>query len=523
MHVKKLIIIRAAIYFDGSLPASKKEVRHRRLCERSGEAHRYFLKTISGIKADGGVPKRFLPEAPFLVPAILEALLSHKTYGRLTFLVPGEADPYCAEDVKQNGGTLLTSDSDLLLYDLGTAGSVVFLRDVHLHTRDATDAAEGAKTAEGGTSISALTYKQSELCRRMSLEPGQLDMLRLGFEMKMRPCHHVQDLPARLNWAYLDEAHAKEFAVFVAEYQGDLHGAALDYKDFLDPRISEFILDWAKANTSGGSESTVTVWLPSLVDRWDQASAWDLSTTIRQLAYSLLQDGQSSKNTVTEYRRSLSVRSAGQPVELLDRPEVSGAIDGLVDYVDRFLKGATVAPKLQWITMCLSLEISHAAHENKDSNTLGLWRKAAKSEGRLPLGGWDAVHLVAQILGILYSFRMMQQVLKVWTRSLLRCVLSGDQMNRLEECLSSLPTIAELPAAADMSDIFEQLHRAGQLDVLSEATGVPGIAFEANGNAMQSSRVRQKKVKGQVQQHPIAKSSQSPASANPFEALSMGN
>ncbi|RQM06690.1 hypothetical protein DH86_00001308, partial [Scytalidium sp. 3C] len=40
-----------------------------------------------------------LPPVPFLVPAIIEALLDNKEYQEVTFVVPGEADLYCASYV----------------------------------------------------------------------------------------------------------------------------------------------------------------------------------------------------------------------------------------------------------------------------------------------------------------------------------------------------------------------------------------------------------------------------------------
>lgn len=475
------------------------------------------MKTISGIKVDGGVPKRFIPDPPFLVPAILDTLRSQDRYRHLTALVPGEADPYCADDVKQNGGILLTSDSDLLLYDLGPTGSVVFLKDLQIP----------ANVTEGGSFISALMYKQSELCRRMSLAPGQMDMLRFGFEMTVRPCHNIREVPKQSAWAYLDEAHAEHFANFVAEYEGspNLAGSALHHRSALDPRISEFVLGWEKATAGNEVESSqdLTVWLPSLADRWDQSSAWDPGTTIRQLAYSLCYGSNRQKSTVMEHRRTLSIRSAGEAVELLDKPQALGAIDGLVDYVDWFVAGATAHKGLQWIATCLSLEIVHAAQEGKESNALGLWRKAAASEGALQSGDWDAVHLAAQILGTLYSFRMLQQVLTIAKGGPFSGPMSSSRVGRLEEQLSSLPSLAEFPAAADMKDIFARLHQDGQLEMLAEATGVPGIPFGASGSAGQRLKGRQKKTRTQRQKQPHARASQPQASTNPFAALSTAN
>lgn len=517
LHLKTLIVDRVAIYFDGSLPSSKREERHKRICERSHAAQKYFLTTVQGINTTSRVPKHLIPNPPFHVPAILEALSLHQRYRYITHVVPGEADPYCAADVKQNGGILLTSDSDLLLYDLGSTGSVVFLKDIQLDL--------GA--TESGSFISALTWKPHELCRRLSLEPSQLSMLQLGFEVKAKPCHGPRGRAKQSRWDSFKHDDAEEFAAFVAEYDSSVdHPAiALNSMSHLDPRVSEFVLDWAKCDTPLGiSESTkaLTVWLPLLVDRWDQASAWDLSTTIRQLAYSYCQRSDSSSSTVKEYRRTLSLQSAGQPVELLDEGEILEATRGLLEHVDHFvINGSTVPRRLQWITTCLSLEIGHAAQQGKLSNALGLWRKAATSQGRLDPGSWDTLHLAAQVLGTLYSLRMLQQVMSTSQAgdSMSRAA-SSDKLERLKECLSSLPTIAEFPAIAEMEDVFGQLQQEGQLNILSEAVGISPIIFAAKGATLPKSRYKQQKAKGpEKKPRNKATASQLQARANPFAAL----
>ncbi|MBE7179732.1 MAG: hypothetical protein INR71_00735 [Terriglobus roseus] len=76
---------------------------------------------------------RLLPPAPFVVPAVIEAL-RESGYRDVVRVVPGEADPYCAEDVRLHGGFVVTGDSDLLVYDLGQVGGVVFLQDFSLGT-----------------------------------------------------------------------------------------------------------------------------------------------------------------------------------------------------------------------------------------------------------------------------------------------------------------------------------------------------------------------------------------------------
>lgn len=65
------------------------------------------------------------------MPATIETIRVSK-FGAVLSLVPGEADEWCARDCRAEGGFALTSDSDLLLYDLGLHGSVVFFSDCEI-------------------------------------------------------------------------------------------------------------------------------------------------------------------------------------------------------------------------------------------------------------------------------------------------------------------------------------------------------------------------------------------------------
>lgn len=504
---------RAAIYFDGCLPCFKTQERLGRVCENSSVANQYFLSTTSGIRKVSGWKNwqrdRWLPKPAFVVPAVLEALRSLERYAQVTHLVGGEADPFCAQDIKQNGGVLLTADSDLLLYDLGPTGSVVFFHDL--------TPAPGTYTlesAEGGRRISALTYRRSELCKRFSLKPDEEGLLPLAFEVKRGSWKSTR--AAQTTWLYLAPALATEYKQFVAEYLDvpALHDTVPGYMQSLDPRVSEFVSDVHAARDDVPATSPV-VYLPLLLDRWDQTSAWNPGTAIRQLAYSLCQGSGEAAPAFVEYRRTMSIQSKGQIVEVLDQSEALGALRELLDYVSGYLN--TGPNRLQWIAACLGLEIGHAAEEDRESTALKLWRKAVQAEGLLDPGDWDAVHLAAHIQGALYSFRMLQQVLKC---RVARAVVDPGLLfpaDKLETCLSSLPPIAEFVCAADMSNLFERLQQAGALKVLAEVVGIPEPASSERLAVRHPSHMKQKR-KAQEQSQ-----TRSPSSANPFDALSIAD
>lgn len=140
------------IYFDGNLPNAKRDIRHARLAQSLHQLNHFRALCPDGLPKASGSPSnvfsdsiemfsaksiparlKLLPSAPFVVPAVIEALLN-TTYANCVYVVPGEADIYCAEDVKMNGGFVITGDSDLLVHDLGLGGGVVFFNDFSLGT-----------------------------------------------------------------------------------------------------------------------------------------------------------------------------------------------------------------------------------------------------------------------------------------------------------------------------------------------------------------------------------------------------
>jgi len=136
-----------AVYFDGVLPSSKEPTRFERLNSnrKQLETFRNFhpsLITEPGTSrriapkspfSFSSTPEKLkgLPALPFLVPAVIEAL-NVSRFQEQTRVVPNEADVYCAKRASLNGGTIFTSDSDLLVYDMTEKTSVVLFKDIEL-------------------------------------------------------------------------------------------------------------------------------------------------------------------------------------------------------------------------------------------------------------------------------------------------------------------------------------------------------------------------------------------------------
>ncbi|KAG6366301.1 hypothetical protein INS49_000477 [Diaporthe citri] len=512
----------AAIYFDGYLPASKKDVRLGRVVEQSTAFNKYFLSTKSGIARDGDVrpsPRQAYPRIPvpaFTVPAILEALRTSERYGHLTHLVSGEADTFCADHVTREGGALLTSDSDLLLYDLGQHGSVVFLSDIEI-------------TAEQSEKPLVLTYSQHAICERLSLEPGQQAMLSLAFEMERDPYQKIAFWAAQSKKKHSASTYPAEYADFISEYVKGSHTRLTIPESLrsLDPRVSEFLLSWSEflptwgANVGVGSAAPQNVpktvgsifYLPLLLDRWDHESAWGPSTWIRQLAYSFCPSTSFGELMVAEYRRTMSRQSNGQAIELLRKHEMTETAHRLLSSCKAPTNTAAGPSALRWVMFCLRQEIVHASEQGKESLVKELLRRASKSKGKLDPGSWTTVHSTAQIQGTLYSLRILYQILQCLGGPLVTTSWPQLPVAKLMECLATLPSIEDYPSITDVAGMYGRLKDAGEL---KDITGLPD-PVPSGGTGRASDRMKRRASKQEQRKaRPLP-------STNPFDALSPGS
>jgi hypothetical protein len=498
-------------------------VRLQRLVESSTAANAYFLSTKSGIPRHGDTgssPNQAYPRIPvpaFTVPAILEALRTSERYKHLIHLVPGEADCFCADHVSREGGALLTSDSDLLLYDLGQDGSVVFFNDIEL-------------TAAESELPPVLTYSQRAICERLSLEPGQQGILSLAFEIKRDPYQKIAYWATQSKKKHAANAAPAEYADFISEYvKGSESSLTIpDSLRFLDPRVSEFILSWtsnAEIGSAGPEEVPnppgTTFYLPMLLDRWDHESAWGPSTWIRQLAYSLCAKTPSPSLAVTEYRRTMSRKSNGQAIELLSGDEMTETAHRLVSSCRTLTNTKAELPHLRWAMFCLKQEITHASEQGKESLARMVLQRAIKSRGRLDQGNWNTVHLTAQIQGTIYSLRILHQVLKCQGGPLVGTAWPQLPVAEMLNCLSTLPSIEGFPGFTDIAALFSRLEDAGDLgDVfdiagLSRAASSKGTAVSPLWPSRTGGPAGRRRRPGRL----VQQKARPPLSGNPFDAL----
>ncbi|KAM0323514.1 hypothetical protein ACHAQA_008795 [Verticillium albo-atrum] len=524
-----------AIYFDGYLPPPKHPVRLDRLLKSSTRLQQLHSSNPKSCpshllsESNELVPppfpstyaRREPPHTPpFLVPAILERLRLSEKYAPLIRLVPGEADAYCADHALQHGGCVLTSDSDLLVHDLGPTGAVILFRDLRSGTLD------------GHRGLIAARYAPATIAERLRLPPGQ-GIQRFAYELSQDP---YKSLPQLLQAAQRPVQDEKAFEAFIHPYlphDAQTSAAAEAYAALntpLDPRISELVLQSPALRTRLGlppvaaddenlpADREPRIFLPLLLDCPARSSAWEPSLAIRQLAYSLLRAAHPFPPlSVREYRRVQSASNAGKQIPLFeDDDDIQSRASSLSTTLRRAAKQFRNAA-LARLAVTLHADVATSADAGRDATSLAAVKAfyTAQTTSKEEETSWETIHLAAQVQGVHYSLRILSQVL-----SLLDAVpgdetLSRDVLAELRAVVASIPPLEEYPAARDVVVLLEEARVEGQVKLLAEFLDVEQRDLVPLTKGEEKERKKEKKRKGGAVAAPVAKR----VSSNPFDIL----
>lgn len=521
---------RSAIIFDGYLPEAKTEERKQRLLRLSKGLGNYFASHPTGVPSGRTgrsqnvvlFPGPFalnsggsLPIPAFLVPAVIEALNKSGPYGTLTRVVPGEADSFCALHVRSHGGVVLTSDSDLLVHDLGQNGSVAFFSDLEL------------KVDSGEQVVVAAEYLPAHICTRLSIAPGK-GIRALAFELSIPLSLTFEQSLERSKRGTSLGAHPMEYDKFIRQYllpevveHEFLSPPAWD----LDPRISEHILEVIVLSsrcppraTSGDQSSEdgiegASMYLPFLLDSPSRTSAWEASRSVRQAAYGLLQilmDRPIRK--VIEFRR-LQSPSGGTHLQL---PQLSSLDSDCLDIIEPItrIRGITAQPDIQWVMFSVYQDISLSIAQGK-TRPLSIQVLQMEARGTLDTTSWEFVHFLAQVQGTLYSLRMLQQIMDFVFNQ------ADQNMSKpfadLRSYLSKIPPLDEFPLLENFAPLLQHIHQAGCLSAFAAAFQFPDDVAAQMMRALHSEERKRQKATKKPRPVPNGR-----LSNNPFDLLRPG-
>lgn len=367
------------------------------------QAHQTHTFTISCIlKADQSQSNfRSLPTAPFFVAGVLEAIANSK-YVSIAELVPGEADAYCAAKARLSGGTILTNDSDLLIYDLGPDGTVGALNGLEYITHS------NVGTAMVCVAAQTTVINPRDVARSLRLK----DLKTLAYVLKEHPessfqkaVHKAQHINLsgkqyqQTLGEYLVEPAAFESCMFRQEILTRVRTQA----PFLDPRISEFVLQSDSQNAS--------IYLPIMIEDPTRTSAFAASISQRLFAYSCCTfPSKVPGQKVLEYGRK-GQRILPTSIDLLSDMGILKHARSLRVRLEKFMTIFSDFPKiLIWRIYALA-EVYHwylDTARTPPSRDAMIAAITGNSQGRIM---WDDVHLCAQIEASLYSLRITQQIL----------------------------------------------------------------------------------------------------------------
>lgn len=437
----------------------------------------------------GALPSSFtrLSAAPFLVPAIIEALFQCERYADLVEVVPGEADLYCADYVRTHGGVVFTGDSDLLIHELGD-GAVSFFKDIDL------------TASANKTSLTCIQYQVGAIVQRLGLA-GTHGLLALAFEMTMDTHASFRELVRKAVKLNAVSLHGPLYQDFANEYRAlhcsvklqetfksgyVVHSPSLSRQlKMLDPRVSEYLLQLSEFSQAVGPpesilsrsivhQSHIDVFLPFLLDCPLRTSAWEMSTSVRQLAYGLVNlvlPQEESVLKVTEYRR-LQSGSRGREWQVPAAQDLPKACADLHELFKNLQIGMSLLPE-QTIWRALAIYQDQELHLSTGKSGLSSTIiKRSKSVKDFPFRlTWDVIHLSAQFQGSYYSFRMLKQILSI--------VLLYDEsktlplaLHQLQVDLKSLPALEELPPVVD---IIRNIGDPDDQTILKMVQGLLGI------------------------------------------------
>ncbi|MCJ1410033.1 hypothetical protein MMC19_004118 [Ptychographa xylographoides] len=473
--LESLQLLRAAysskIYFDGYLPIQKRPTRVSRLETYLKQVIMFQARHIKlQVRNDGRRPLPFaaedlfdcsrsvpprsrgFPATPFLVPAVLDSLGTSE-YAEIVNVVPAEADSFCAAAASHLGGAILTSDSDLLVYDLGSGGSVIFFGHLEL---------KGCNETPKHRLLKARVAIPSEISRRL----GVTNLCRLAFELREDPSATLLEVARRAQRDIDAVSKNGDYKLFLKEYaehrtaEEESNGDHLGVKSMpirqLDPRLSELVLQ-------SQNERPVHVYLPFLIEDPSRVSAWDASLNIRSLAYSLEAECVSRclRSSVLEYRRR-DHRIVPTDVQLSG----NAATHNLAEVLRKRIKAInyrynTLSAAMIWrIFAVIQVMVWHIETE-RTLPSLEAFIRAFCGKNTAFIS-WQDIQLSAQIQAALYSARILKQV--VANEGSTRVETSHLEFLELSSVLKDLPSLRELiPSRLELQNSIIQDLEIGTL------------------------------------------------------------
>lgn len=421
----------------------------------------YLVKEDIGTTIDIFKPGRTdswpLVDPCFLVPAVISCLRKSNRYHSKLQVVPGEADHFCAADIQRQGGIVITSDSDLLVHNLGE-GRVAFFRDLY---------------KDNEYDFSCLSFAPKAMFDTMGLSYPEKP-IQLAYELQMAPQATLAQLIGKCSKPVSLSTHYAEFRENYTPPDETIllkpTGAQQISLNNLDPRISEVILAFHSRCCAVDTESPIRVFLPPLMECPSLKSAWDQSSAIRQLAYFIANTYVSHDGAVLnvrEFRRVESLLYSGRQVKVPSPTIARGYMQDILSCVEHFEANPQCSGDKFWILLAMALDKIESVKHDRESLVEQIQEYLVSPMSNSgDYAAWGFVHVVAQIQATCYSFRMLQQTL---------CAISSPKLGedlpettKLQDVLAGLLPVERYPCLTDLFQVAGEFQQSGLIDALDE-------------------------------------------------------
>lgn len=523
------------IFFDGALPAEKRSTREERLRASTRSLENFWAAYPSGIpgplrpkdnptsgelplSSPSGIRRRQSSKPPipaFLVPAVIDTLRRSSRFRSVIELVPGEADTACAHYLLSPGCTVMTADSDLLVYPSRHDSSVAFLFDVDPEVL----ASNGGRVRQ---------YCGTSIAMQLGLNPDR-GLVSLAAVLKLYPNmsfdEQVKETRTPSIQDYVDRNGLEQMYVGLPDYRKfpENYPAPASLQRF-DPRISELVVASTLRTVRVPESQPWSFFAPLLLDSKQRKSAWEASTPIRRLAYWFLQ--RNVESDITEFRR-LSHGSRGRLVEKMADDEHFIEVRRLIHRLDAHKEWKVTKP-LQLDYLAVLYEADLAALSGGAPVVLDLlWSETVSRGSTNPLS-WDSIHVTAQLQAMHYSLRILKQILEFAlsseeSRGKIRLdSRHGAQARELVDRLGDLPGFDDYPTIIQLPNRLSSLLDLPIFEALREHTDIPRDALLAPSEDVLRrtgvGRKWRKRNKGPANQRKFPTQA---LSGNPFLVLSM--
>jgi hypothetical protein len=460
----------------------------------------------------------------FLVPAIIEGLRA-SDFGLVLHLVPGEADVYCAQHALERGGCIATTDSDLLVHDLGS-GSVIMFWSLEVLTPD-----DGSTPAQ---TLSTPRFTPADIAKRLKIDPAKGGLRRFAYELSHSPNASLPKIvdtcgkPVAKPAAF--ESWCRPYAPLAVGMMIEAKGYAGHLGEHLDPRVSEMALqaisltDRILPVTFSNERREISpeepsIFLPTLLDCPARTSAWQESLYVREAALTVFHSCYPPRwDHAREFRRTLNVASKGTKIRIIDpHQSLPKLLDVLVDILDN--TSTTMGNHPEFILVA-HLQLDKLYFENAAETVKIFFGDAgqdkllssvrdflSRPKSSVSPTDWTTVHLAAQLQATYYSWRFFAQILPLVRPAYHPAERYSQLLFKLQTHLDKrLPPLTEYPHP---SSTIETLHRLEAAGLIPKISGSGPATPESTGK-----KRKQEKKKAE----PAAKTRR--VSSNPFDLLS---